>query len=57
MGLTELVTPVTSAYRDDRQLGQDDGTTDSGGHLFGALHSQTDVTVVITDSDEGLKRK
>lgn len=54
MGFTDLVTPVSSPDRDDGQLGQDDGTTDGCGHLFGAFHTQTDVAVVVTNGDESL---
>lgn len=57
MGLTDLVTPVTSPDGDDGQLGQDDGSTDGGGHLFGALHTQTHVAVVVADGNKGLKNK
>lgn len=54
MGFTDLVTPVSSPDGDDGQLGQDDGTTDGCGHLFGAFHTQTDVAVVVTNGDESL---
>lgn len=57
MGLSNLVTPVASPDRDDGQLGQDDGSTDSCGHLFRTLHSQTNMTVVVTDGDESLTQK
>ncbi len=56
MGATNLVTPETSAHRDDGQLGQNDGATDSGGHLLAALHSKTNVTVVVTDGNESLSK-
>ncbi len=55
MGATDSVTPETSTDRDNGQLGQDDGATDSGGHLLAALHSKTNVTVVVTDGNESLK--
>lgn len=54
VGLADLVTPVTSPDGDDGQLGQDDGTTDGSGHLFGALHSQTHVAIVVTNGNKGL---
>lgn len=55
VGLSDLVTPIASPHGDDGQLGQDDGTADGSGHLFGALHSQTHMAVVVTNGDEGLK--
>uniref|UniRef100_A0A182MF71 Uncharacterized protein n=1 Tax=Anopheles culicifacies TaxID=139723 RepID=A0A182MF71_9DIPT len=55
MWATDLVTPVATTHRDNGQLGQDDGTTDSGGHFLAALHTETDVTVAVTDGDERLE--
>jgi len=52
---TELVTPVTTSDWDNRELGKDDGTTDSGGDFLGALDTKTDVTIFITNSDDGLE--
>lgn len=54
MGLSNLVTPVASPDRDDGQLGQNDGSTDGGRHLFRALHSKTNMAIVVTDSNKGL---
>lgn len=45
VGFTDLVTPVTSPDWHDRELGQNNGTTDSGGYLLGALHTETDVAI------------
>lgn len=56
MGLSNLITPVASPDRDDGQLGQDDGSTDSRGHLFRALHSQTNMPVVVSDGNKSLKQ-
>jgi len=55
VGLADLVTPETPPDGEDRELGQDDGATDSSCHLLGALDTKTNVTIVITDGDEGLK--
>lgn len=55
VGLTEGGTPVTTTDRDDGELGNDDGTTDSGGNFLGALNTKTDVTVVVSDDNEGLE--
>ena len=57
MGLADLVTPETSAHGHDGELGEDDGAADGGGDLLGALDAETDVAVVVSDSDEGLKKK
>ncbi len=53
--LSDLVTPVSSSDGNDGQFGQDDGTTDSGRYLFGALHSQTNMAIVVTNSNKGLE--
>jgi hypothetical protein len=55
VGFTDLVTPVTATDWNDRELGEDDGSADSGGDFLAALNSQTDVTVAVTDGDEGLE--
>ena len=54
VGLAELVAPVTAPDGDEGELGEDDGAADGGGHLLAALHSETDVAVVVTDGDESL---
>merc|ERR1711874_687617 len=50
-----LVAPESSPHRNNGQLGEDDSTTDSSGHLLGTLHSQTNMAVVVTDSYESLE--
>ena len=55
MGLTVVVTPVPTANRDDRQLGEDDGGTDGSGDLLGALNTKTAVTSGVTNNDESLE--
>merc|ERR1719382_1236784 len=45
--------PTSDGY--NGQLGQDDGASDSGGHLLGALHTQTHVAVVVSNSYESLE--
>lgn len=54
VGLTDLVTPITSPDGDNGQLGQDDGPTDGCGHLFGALHPQTHMAIVVANGNKGL---
>ena len=57
VGFSDLVSPVTPAHRDDRQLGQDDGTTDGSGHFLGTLHTQTNMPVVVPHCNKGLQRQ
>lgn len=55
MGLTKSRTPVTSSDGDDGELSEDDSTTDGGSDFLGALDTETDVTVEVTDSNESLE--
>ena len=55
MRATDLVTPETTTNGNDGKFGQNDGTTDSSGHFFRALDSQTDVSVVVTNGNKGLE--
>ncbi len=55
MRLADLVAPEAPTHRHDGQLGQDDGATDGGGHLLGALDAQAHVAVVVADGHEGLE--
>lgn len=53
--LTDLVTPVSTTNRNDRQLRKDDGTTNCCCHFFGAFHSKTNMTIAIAYSNEGFE--
>ena len=55
MGGTEVGAPVTTTDGDDAQLGDDDGGADSGGNLLGGLDAETDVTLGVTNDDNGLE--
>ena len=55
VGLSDLVAPEASSHWHDGQLGEDDGATDGRRDFLGALDSEADVAVVVTDGDEGLK--
>jgi len=55
VGLADLVPPVASPHGDDGKLGQDDGPTDSSGNLLGALDTQADVSIVISDGNKRLE--
>ena len=52
MWFTNLVTPITSSYWNNRQLGQNNGTSDCSGHFFWALDTKTHMSVVITNSNK-----
>jgi len=55
VGVSELVTPVSTTNGDDGELGIDDTTADGSGNFLGALLAETDVTVEVTNDDEGLE--
>jgi len=55
MGFTKLGTPVTSSDWDNGKLGEDDGASDGGCDLLCTLDTESDVTVEVTDCDEGLE--
>jgi hypothetical protein len=52
---TEVGTPVTATDGDDAELGNDDSGADSGGNFLGGLDTETDVTLGITNEDDGLE--
>lgn len=55
MGSTKVGSPVTTTDGDDAQLGDDNGSTDGGGNLLGGLDTETDVTLRVTDDNDGLE--
>lgn len=55
VGLSDLVAPISSSDWNDRQLGEDDGTPNCGGYFLAALNAETDVTVVVPDSNKRLE--
>ena len=55
MGLSDLVTPVSTTDRDDGELGQDDCSTDSSGYFFGALDTKTNMAIEVTNGNESLE--
>lgn len=52
---SDLVTPVSSADWDNGELGSNDSSADGGSNFFGALDSKSDVSGVISDSNESLE--
>jgi len=55
MGSTDLVSPVSSSDGDDVDLGQSDGSSNGGGNFLGALDSKSDVSVSVSNDDEGFE--
>lgn len=55
MRLTEGGTPVTSSDGQNTQLRDDDGGADGSGDFLGGLDSETDVTLGVSDDDDGLE--
>lgn len=55
MRITKSRTPIPATDGDDRKLSKDDGTTDSSGDFLGALDTKTDMSIVISNDDEGLE--
>jgi len=55
MGLANLVTPVSTTNRDNRELGKNDSTTNSSSNFLAALNAKTDMTVIVTDDNEGFE--
>lgn len=55
VGSTNGVTPVSTADGDDRELGNNNGGANGGGNLLGGLNTKTNVTVRVTNDDNGLE--
>jgi hypothetical protein len=55
VGKTKVGTPVSTSDGDDAELGDDDGGTDGSSDFLGGLDAKTDVTLGITDNDNGLE--
>ena len=55
MGLAKLVTPETSANRDDAHLGVDDSAADGSSNFGRALPAEADVAVFVADDNESLE--
>jgi hypothetical protein len=53
--LTEVGTPVTATDGEDSELGNGDSGTDGSGDFLGGLDAETDVTLAVTDEDDGLE--
>ena len=53
--ITDLVTPVATANWDDGKLSVDGGALDSISNFSGSLDTETNVAILVTDSDDSLK--
>lgn len=52
---TSVVTPVTTADRDDVHLSTKEGTSDGTSNFLVSLGTETNMTVAVTDGDESLE--
>ncbi|KAK1735921.1 hypothetical protein QTG54_013368, partial [Skeletonema marinoi] len=55
VGHATLTSPESTTDGGDVELGGKDGTTDGGGNLRGALDSKTDVSIGVSNGNEGLE--
>jgi hypothetical protein len=55
MDVTDLVTPIASSDWDQGELSSNEGTLDGNLDFLGELDTETDVTVLITDGNDGLE--
>lgn len=55
MRVTKVGTPVTSPDGQHSELGNGDGGTDGGSNFLGGLDTETNVTLGVTDEDDGLE--
>lgn len=53
--LTEVGTPVTTTNGHNGELGDDNGSTDGGGHFLGGLDTETNVTLAVTNDNDSLE--
>jgi hypothetical protein len=53
--LTKGRTPVTSPHGNDGKFGEDDGASNGSRNFFSALNTQSNMSVRVTDSNEGLE--
>jgi hypothetical protein len=53
--LTKVGTPVTATDGENGELGDGDGSTDSGSNFLGGLDTETNVALRVTDDNDGLE--
>jgi len=52
---TKVGSPVSATDWDNGELGNDDGGADGGCDFLGGLDAETDVSLRVTDDDNGLE--
>ena len=55
MWVTDFITPVSSSDGDHVHLGVHDGTLDSSLDFLSSLDTEAEMTIRVTDQDEGLE--
>lgn len=55
MDITDLVTPIASSNWDKLKFGVDEGTFDGNLDFLGNFDSKTDMTILVSNNDDGLK--
>jgi len=55
MDVSDLVSPIASPDGQESQLGTDQSTLDGDLHFLGDLDAKSDVTIVVSDGDDGLE--
>ena len=55
MWLSKVGSPVSATDWDDGELGNDDGGADGGGNLLGGLDAESNVSLRVTDENDGLE--
>jgi len=55
MDITDLVSPITSSDWDQRQFSNDQGTFDGDLDFLGYFDTESDVTVVVSNGNDGLE--
>jgi hypothetical protein len=55
MDVTDLVTPIASSDWDQGELSSNEGTLDGNLDFLSELDTKTDVTILITDGNDGLE--
>jgi len=55
VGQTDSVTPISSSNRNDCEFGQNNSSSDGVGNFFRAFNSQTQMSVGISNNNEGFE--
>jgi hypothetical protein len=55
MRISKRGSPVSTTNGEDGELGDDDGGTDGSSDFLGGLDTETDMTLRVTDDNDGFK--